>query len=202
MSAPLYDAAYFGAGTSLLFALLLGAGFGWFLERAGLGSARKLAGQFYLTDLAVFKVMFSAILTAMLGAFWLSRLGVLDLSLVYVPGTWVLPQMAGGLVFGVGFVTAGLCPGTGCVAASSGRVDGLALIAGMLAGTLLFGEVFPLLDGFYRSTPLGNATLASLTGLPTGVVVCGVTALGLAGFAAAERVERVERRSGGAGPEA
>ena len=198
MSAPLSEAGYFGAGASLLFVLLLGTGFGWFLERGGMGNAHKLAGQFYLTDLAVFKVMFSAILTAMLGAFWLSRLGVLDLSLVYVPGTWVLPQASGGLVFGVGFVTAGLCPGTGCVAASSGRVDGLALIAGMLAGTLLFGEAFPLLAGFYGSTPLGNATLATLTGLPTGVIVCGVTVLGLAGFAAAERIER---RSG-AGPEA
>jgi hypothetical protein len=50
-----------------------------------MGSARKLAGQFYLTDLTVFKVMFSAIVTAMLGAFWLGRIGVLDLSRVYVP---------------------------------------------------------------------------------------------------------------------
>ena len=56
----------------------IGIAFGFALERAGLGSARKLTGQFYLTDFTVFKVMFSAIVTAMLGAFWLGRLGVLD----------------------------------------------------------------------------------------------------------------------------
>lgn len=66
--------------------------FGWCLERAGLGSARKLVGQFYLSDLTVFKVMFSAIVTAMLGAFWLGRLGLLDLTRVYVPETYLLPR--------------------------------------------------------------------------------------------------------------
>ena len=39
---------------------------------------RKLAGQFYLTDFTVLKVMLSAILTAMLGAFWLGRFGLID----------------------------------------------------------------------------------------------------------------------------
>ena len=82
----------------------IGIAFGWALERAGLGSARKLAGQFYLTDLTVFKVMFSAIVTAMLGVFWLGRLGLLDLARVYVPETFLLPQLVGGLLFGVGFV--------------------------------------------------------------------------------------------------
>jgi hypothetical protein len=98
----------------------VGIGFGMVLERAGLGSATKLMGQFHLTDMAVFKVMFSAIVTAMLGLFWLSRLGAVDLSRVYVPETFVLPQLVGGLVFGAGMALAGLCPGTSCVAAATG----------------------------------------------------------------------------------
>ena len=52
--------------------------------------------------------MFSAIVTAMLGAFWLGALGILDLSLVAVPETYLWPQLVGGLVFGVGFVIGGL----------------------------------------------------------------------------------------------
>lgn len=36
-------------------AILIGIAFGIALERAGLGSARKLTGQFYGTDLTVFK---------------------------------------------------------------------------------------------------------------------------------------------------
>jgi uncharacterized protein len=92
VSAPLYVAGDFGESTSLLVALTLGLAFGWLLESAGLGNARKLVGQFYLTDLTVFKVMFSAIITALLGVFWLSRLGVLDVDGVFLPETFVLPS--------------------------------------------------------------------------------------------------------------
>src|SRR3954465_13343681 len=110
---------------SLPLALLIGVAFGACLEMAGLGNANKLAGQFTLRDFTVLKVMFSAIVTAMLGTFWLGRLGVIALGALYVPDTFVLPQIGGGLVFGVGFVLSGLCPGTACVAAASGRIDGL-----------------------------------------------------------------------------
>jgi hypothetical protein len=186
---PFYVNGLFGDGVALSVALLLGFVFGWFLERGGLGSARKLAGQFYLTDLTVLKVMFSAILTAMLGAFWLAKLGVLDLAQVYVPATYVLPQLVGGLVFGIGFAVGGLCPGTSCVAAATGRKDGLAVMAGMCAGILLFSEFLPQLQGFYDSTPLGSATLPGILGVSRGLVVFGITALALGAFIVAERIE-------------
>src|SRR5207253_7483606 len=129
MTAPLSEYGLLGTRGALGFGVAIGVAFGWCLERAGLGSARKLVGQFYGTDLTVFKVLFTAIVTAMLGAFWLGRFGVLDLANVYVPETYWLPQLAGGLLFGAGFVVAGLCPGTSCVAAATGRIDGVAVVA-------------------------------------------------------------------------
>src|SRR5438045_7374033 len=75
------------AMNEIAIAVAIGIAFGFALERAGLGDARKLAGQFYFTDLTVLKVMFSAIVTAMLGVFWLARLGVIDLAKIYVPET-------------------------------------------------------------------------------------------------------------------
>lgn len=174
----------------LIIAALIGLAFGWTLERAGLGSAPKLAGQFYLTDLTVFKVMFSAIVTAMLGAFWLSRLGILDLSQVYVPETFLLPQLAGGLLFGVGFVVAGLCPGTSCVAAATGRGDGAMVMLGMFAGVLVTGLAFAPLRHFYESTARGSLTLPELLRVPTGVVVCAIVAMALIAFQFAERLEK------------
>ncbi|MGZ8458644.1 MAG: YeeE/YedE thiosulfate transporter family protein, partial [Gemmatirosa sp.] len=149
MTAPLTETGALGAGGALAAALLVGMAFGWCLERAGLGNARKLVAQFYLTDLAVFKVMFSAILTAMLGAFWLSRLGLLDLSLVHVPETWLAPQLVGGLLFGVGMATAGLCPGTACVSAATGRGDGAGVVLGFLLGVLATGAALPTFAGFF-----------------------------------------------------
>ncbi len=189
MSAPFYEFGLFGQEASLLVALAIGVAFGFFLERGGLGNARKLAGQFYLTDLAVLKVMFSAIVTAMLGLFWLSQLGLVDLSRVYLLPTYVAPHSIGGVVFGVGFVMGGLCPGTSCVAASSGRLDGVVLLGGMLFGILLFNEAFPLVRGLYYSTDLGQVTIAQLVGLPYGVLVFAVVVVALGSFVVAERIE-------------
>jgi hypothetical protein len=80
------------AVSELLIALAIGVAFGFALERAGLGSARKLTGQFFFRDFTVLKVMFSAILTAMLGTFWLGPLGLIDFAFLYIPDTHLLPQ--------------------------------------------------------------------------------------------------------------
>lgn len=190
MSAPFFELGLFGERGAIVAALAIGVAFGWFLERAGMGNARKLAGQFYLTDLTVFKMMFSAIVTAMLGTFWLGRLGVLDLSRVYVPETYLAPQLVGGLVFGAGFALGGLCPGTSCVAAATGRGDGLGLVAGMFVGVLPTGVAFSSIARFFASTPRGAFTLPQLFNLPYGVVVALVVLMALSGFRVAEAIER------------
>jgi uncharacterized membrane protein YedE/YeeE len=189
MSLPLVDALHFGDGVSLALAVTIGIAFGWSLERAGLGSAPKLAGQFYFVDFTVFKVMFSAIATAMLGAFWLGRFGILDLSQVYVPETFLVPQAAGGLIFGAGFALSGLCPGTSCVAAASGRGDGVSTMAGLFGGVLATGLLLPRLGAFYESTSRGALTLPSLLRVPYGAIVCAVVASALIMFVVIERFE-------------
>jgi uncharacterized protein len=175
---------------SIVVAAVVGVGFGFALERAGLGSAPKLAGQFTLTDFTVFKVMFTAIVVAMLGAFWASRLGVLDLARVYVPETFLAPQLVGGVVFGVGFALAGLCPGTSCVSAATGRGDGLAVVLGFLAGVAGTASLLPLMQHFYVGTARGTLLLPDVLGVPYGVVVLAVVAIAGAGFALAELFER------------
>jgi uncharacterized membrane protein YedE/YeeE len=190
MNAPFAETGALGPVGLLITAPLVGFAFGWFLERGGLGNARKLAGQFYLTDLTVFKVMFSALVTAMLGAFWLDRIGWLDLSLVYLPETFVVPQAIGGVLFGAGFLLAGLCPGTSCVAAAAGRLDGVGVIAGMLLGIAAFNGVYDWIAGLYTSTPLGAVTFTDLAGVSRGVGVALVALVAVAGFAVAERIER------------
>lgn len=174
----------------MISAFIVGIAFGACLERAGLGSAKKLMGQFTLRDLAVFKVMFSAIVTAMLGLFWLSRLGVVGISRVYVPETFLLPQLVGGVIFGVGFAVAGLCPGTSCVAAATGRGDGMAAMVGMFVGVLAAGAAYPMYERFFLATPRGSLTFPALLGVSDGVVVMVVVAMALTGFAFARRIER------------
>ena len=195
VSAPFFKYGMFGSETNFVLAFVIGIGFGFFLERAGFGSGMKLAAQFYFRDLAVFKVMFTAIVTAMLGAFWLSYSGFLDLDLVTPPATFLVPQLAGGLIFGVGFVMGGYCPGTSCVATISGRRDGLVHIAGMITGILLFGGLFPAFESFYISTPVEHANLSDVLSVQYGTLVFIITAGALAAFVGAEKLEARFRSS-------
>ena len=157
---------------ALIAAIAIGFAFGFTLERAGLGSARKLAGQFYFTDFTVMKVMMTAIAVAMAGAFWLARFGVIDLANIYIPETSLAAQLAGGAIFGLGFLIAGLCPGTSCVAAATGRGDGLAVMGGMFAGTLIGGLL--IVPSSFRVW-----TLPELLHVPYAVIV----AVAIIGFA-------------------
>jgi hypothetical protein len=191
MSAPFYKLGAFGDEASLIVAFLIGIGFGFFLERGGFGSARKLVSQFYLNDLAVFKVMFTAIVTAMLGVTYLSWTGFLDLSLVYLVPTYWIAQVVGGLVLGVGFVVGGYCPGTSIVATATGKLDGLVFVLGFAAGTLGFALAFPLVKGLYSAGDLGPRTLPQMLGVPYGILVFGVVLVAVFGFMGATRVEKM-----------
>src|SRR4030065_1502971 len=89
---------------------LIGFGFGFVLEMSGFGNSKKLAAQFYFRDLTVLKVMFGAIVTAMVLVFLSSAVGILDFNLVYVPETYLWPGIVGGLIMGVGFIIGGGFP--------------------------------------------------------------------------------------------
>jgi uncharacterized membrane protein YedE/YeeE len=188
--APFYKYGFFGDEMSLVLAFVLGTGFGFFLERAGFGSARKLAAQFYLYDMSVFKVMFTAIVTALLGVTYLGWIGWLDLSLVYLVPTHLVPQVVGGLVLGVGFVIGGYCPGTSVASLATGRIDGLVYAFGIGAGTLVYAEVYPAIKDFVNSNDMGQVTLPEVFDLPWGLVVFAVVVIAVAGFSAATFIER------------
>jgi len=194
MMTPLYKYGLFGDEFSLLLAFLLGLGFGFALERAGFGSARKLAAQFYLYDMSVFKVMFTAIVTAMLGVTYLGWIGWLDLGLVYLVPTHLGPQIVGGLVLGVGFVVGGYCPGTSVAALATGRIDGIVYALGLFAGTFVYAEVYPWIKDFVNSGAMGQVTLPDVFNVPWGLVVFVVVVIAVVGFWGATLIER---RSGG-----
>jgi len=192
--APFYKYGLFGDEVSLILAALIGVGFGFFLEQAGFGSSKKLVAQFYLTDMAVFKVMFSAIVTAMLGLFYLSWAGLLDFSLVYVSPTFFWPDLVGGLVLGAGFIVGGFCPGTSVVGTATGRLDGLAFMGGVFGGIFVYGELYPWLADFANSTAMGRVTIDSWLGVSKGLVVFAVVVLAVLGFWGASAVERMMAR--------
>jgi uncharacterized membrane protein YedE/YeeE len=71
------------------------------------------------------------------------------------------PQLAGGLLFGAGFVVAGLCPGTSCVAAATGRGDGVAVVARHVRRRARHRPRLRAAAAFYEST---SARIADVAG--------------------------------------
>jgi uncharacterized protein len=169
-------------------AIPLGVAFGIILERAGLGDPRVIHGQMRGTDFTVVTVMFACIVVAMLGVAWLGAAGLIDPTTIAMPPTDAPAQVLGALIFGAGFGIAALCPGTACVAASSGRRDGLAAVAGMLIGTALTAAVWPLVGLSAAAAPREGATLAGDLHVPLWVVVCAVTAFWMVAEMIARRV--------------
>ena len=193
MSASIFPLVFASEEMRLLTAVVIGFLFGFSLERAGFGNARKLAGQFYLYDMTVFKVMFTAVLVAMVGLYSLSAVGIVDLARIWVNPTFVWAQLIGGFLIGVGFIMSGLCPGTSVVSAASGRWDGLVTFGGIVLGSLLFAiviDLFPGLQVLYEGGSLGTSQLPLLLGIPTPLLILGIVVMAAAAFVAAERVER------------
>jgi len=180
---PLSSTMELGPVATAIIAITLGLGFGFFLERAGFGSAKKLVAVFYFYDMSVVKVMFTAIVTAMAGLFLLSAVGMLDMAEVYIEPTNYTAQIVGGLIFGAGFVIGGYCPGTSVAAFATGRLDGLTFLVGMLAGVYAWAEFFPGMDQWIADTSRGEVTLPGLTGIPMGwFVLLFIAFLALAGW--------------------
>lgn len=170
--------------------LMIGVAFGAVLEMAGFGKSTKLAAQFYFKEMSVIKVMFGAIVVAMVLIFTATGVGLLDFNLVWVNPTYLWSGIVGGLIMGVGFILGGFCPGTSLVAAATLKLDGVLFALGVLFGIFLFGETVGSFEAFYNSGYLGRFTLPELFGLETGTVVVLVAIMALGVFAFAEYMER------------
>lgn len=187
MNAPYF--ASFSVTTYLALALVLGFFFGFFLERAGFSSARKLTAQFYFKDFAVLKVMFTAIVVAMLGIAYFALVGWLDMSQVFIPPTFIWPQIVGGFLLGAGFIIGGYCPGTSVAAAAIGKIDALLFIIGIFIGIFLFGTSVPHFSRFNLSGARGPLTLPVWLDVNTGIVVLAVVVIAVGAFWAGEKSE-------------
>ncbi len=182
LSGTIANALVFGA---------VGFGFGAALELGGFGDTRKLAAQFYLKDMTVLKVMFTAIVVAAVLLAGATGLGLLDMSRVWVNPTYLWPGVVGGLIMGVGFVLGGFCPGTTLVATATLKIDGMVFLLGALIGVWLFGETVGSYENFFISSNMGRFTLPEWFGLPVGVTVFLVVLIALALFWGGELAEQV-----------
>jgi len=170
--------------------MIIGMLFGAALEQAGFAYSPNLAAQFYLKDMRVLKVMFTAIITAMTLIFLSSGIGILDYAKVFVDPTYLWPGIVGGIIMGVGFTIGGFCPGTSATAAATGSIDALFYLGGMFTGVFAFGESVDRFAEFWYGWSMGRFTIPEWLHLSTGVVVLLVILVALVFFWAAEWFEK------------
>jgi uncharacterized membrane protein YedE/YeeE len=147
----------------LIYGLITGMLFGFFLQKAQVLRYDKQVGALRLMDMTIVKFMVSSILVGMVGVYLLHDLGLAKLSL---KPTILGGNILGGLIFGLGWGLLGYCPGTSAGALGEGRWDALWGILGMLAGAALYAEAYPALKGTVLTWgDFGKITIPQVLGL-------------------------------------
>lgn len=153
----------------LLLGFLAGIVFGFLLHRGGVSRYDVIMGQLLLTDFTVMKIMLSAVITGMIGIYAMNARGWVAFH--RSPGS-VGMNVAGGLLFGVGFAVLGYCPGTLLAATGNGFLDAISGGVGILIGAGLFAAAYPFLGktilqkGYY-----GNVSLPELLNVNSWVFI-------------------------------
>ena len=177
-------------GQAFLWAFLIGGVFGVALEQAGFGSSRRLAGIFYFRDMSVLRTMFTALLVGMLGLGVLRQLGWIGDQQLYFMPTVYGAYIIAGLIFGVGFVVGGWCPGTAAVGVASGKTDAMLFLGGAVVGTVLFNEIYGLVEPLYRWGDVGVRFLWQQMGTSRAGFGVLFTLIAVGAFWASEWIER------------
>jgi len=171
-----------------ILALILGVMFGFALNKAGLTKYTKIVNQFRLTDMTVMKFIMTALVTTALGLYPLRMLGIITFPTV--PATYIVGNLVGGLIFGVGMSMAGYCPGTMAAGAGEGKLDYLFPgLLGFITGAALFGltydKVFPPIA---KMLNVGNVVMPDLWNVNAMLVVFALALLALVLFYAIDRM--------------
>jgi len=155
--------------STLLYGLVTGILFGFFLQRGKVLRYDQQVGALRLMDMTILKFMLTAILVGSIGIHLLYDLGLAKPS---IKATVLGGTIGGGLLFGLGWGLLGYCPGTSVGAVGEGRLDGLWGVAGMLAGAALYAEAFPLMKATVLTWgDLGKITVPGVLGVSHWLVI-------------------------------
>jgi uncharacterized protein len=202
MEGPLSQALKLGFPSEMLLAVVVGMGFGFVLERAGFGRSDNLAAIFYGRDFRVMRVMFSAIVTAMVGLYALDLVGILPIASIGLLDTYLWAQLVGGLLLGAGFIVGGWCPGTSIVGVVSGKIDAALFVVGLVVGSLVFTLGVEDLAPLQNAGAMGRLLLHDVFGVSSGVMVFLVAVFAVASFWLVGKIEAAVRRAVAARPAA
>jgi uncharacterized membrane protein YedE/YeeE len=128
--------------------LLLGTIFGFVLSRSGAADYNYIQAMFLFEDFQLYGIIGTAVVLTAPGIWLIKRRGRtvlghrLHIELKPLHGG----NVAGGILFGIGWSLAGMCPGPVLVNIGEGKIYALAAFAGALVGAASFGTLYQMLE--------------------------------------------------------
>ena len=140
--------------------VVLGTVFGFVLSRSGAADYDFIQSMFLFRSFQLYGIIGSAVVLTAPGLWLIKRRGrtafgeqvKIELKPLH-RGTVV-----GGLLFGVGWSIAGMCPGPILVNIGEGKIYAVAALFGALVGAGAFGTIYTRLQGRFRLPPLALDT--------------------------------------------
>lgn len=128
--------------------VVLGTIFGFILSRSGAADYDFIQGMFLFTNLQLYGIIAVAILVGAPGIWLIKKRGrtLLGKKIEIELKALHRGNIAGGVLFGIGWSIAGMCPGPMLVNVGEGKIYALAALAGALAGAGAFGTVYERLQ--------------------------------------------------------
>lgn len=148
---------------AILIGLVMGAVFGFALEKSRVFEPGMIVGQMQLRNFIMLKVFLTAVATGAVVLAILNGLGFVEL---HPKGAAYLANIVGGLILGAGIALAGACPGTVLAQIGVGYRDALFTFAGGIVGAIAYSYAEPALREPLLSGGGGKITAADVLGVP------------------------------------
>lgn len=140
--------------------LVLGTAFGFVLSRSGAADYNYIQAMFLFESIQLYGIIGTAVVVTAAGLWLIKRRGTTASGRPI--GIELKPlhrgNVVGGLLFGVGWSMAGMCPGPILVNIGEGKIYALAALAGALAGAGAFGALYQRLQHVFGLPPLTVGT--------------------------------------------
>jgi uncharacterized membrane protein YedE/YeeE len=131
--------------------LFFGVIFGFVLSRSGAADYDMIQGMFLFQRFQLYGIIGVAVLVTMPGLWLLKRRGRIfggaPLEIDVKP--LHRGNLIGGLLFGIGWSMAGMCPGPILVNIGEGKIYALAALAGALTGAGAFGALYSRMQALF-----------------------------------------------------
>jgi uncharacterized membrane protein YedE/YeeE len=140
--------------------LLLGVVFGYVLSRSGAADYNYIQQMFLFENFQLYGIIGTAVAITAPGIWLLKRRGrtLGGTPIVVTAKPAHRGNVVGGLIFGVGWSIAGMCPGPVLVNIGEGKLYAFAALAGALVGTAVFGRLYDALQRPLGLPPMNVGT--------------------------------------------